>query len=209
MLYRQEDMPFTADGMTPDILVNAHCIPSRMTVGHLMEMSMGRQGAERGETYDTVPFSAFLPKREYHDVLYDPFTGRKLQARVYMGCIMYQKLKHMVSDKCQSRAQGRHDILTRQPVEGRSRDGGQRTGEMERDAIVAHGASAYLQDRLYINSDPFQVPLCKRCGVIAQSETLPCRWCKDHSRVEMVKYPYSFKLLIRELMSMNIVVRTK
>jgi DNA-directed RNA polymerase II subunit RPB2 len=181
-----------------------------MTIGHLMEMIVGRHGAETGQTFKTQPFSKFDIKKEYFEVMYDPHTGRKIQTRIFMGVIVYQKLKHMVSDKMSARGGvGKYDIMSRQPVEGRSRGGGQRSGEMERDAMVAHGATAFLQDRLFFNSDPFEAPVCKRCGILARSEVLPCKWCKEKSDVAMIKMPYSFKLLLSELASMNNISRTK
>lgn len=143
--YRHEDMPFSAEGVTPDIIINPHAIPSRMTIGHLVECLLSKVSTITGNEGDATPFSEvtveaisdLLKKYGYHsrglEVMYNGHTGRKLQAQVYLGPTYYQRLKHMVGDKIHARARGPVQILTRQPVEGRSRDGGLRFGEMERE----------------------------------------------------------------------------
>ena len=141
--YRQEDMPFSADGITPDIIINPHAIPSRMTIGHLVECLLSKLSTLTGSEGDATPFteltvesvSQLLRAKGFQsrglEVMYHGHTGRKLQAQIYFGPTYYQRLKHMVDDKIHARARGPLQILTRQPVEGRSRDGGLRFGEME------------------------------------------------------------------------------
>ena len=160
--YRQEDMPFTVDGITPDLIINPHAIPSRMTIGHLIECLLSKLGTLAGNEGDATPFSDVtvetisekLKEEGYHsrglEVMYNGHTGRKLQAQVYLGPTYYQRLKHMVDDKIHSRNRGPVQILTRQPVEGRARDGGLRFGEMERDCMLSHGVAAFL--KVYFSS---------------------------------------------------------
>jgi DNA-directed RNA polymerase II subunit RPB2 len=159
--YRQEDMPFTAEGITPDIIINPHAIPSRMTIGHLVECLLSKLSTLTGSEGDATPFteltvetvSRILREKGYQsrglEVMYHGHTGRKLQAQVYFGPTYYQRLKHMVDDKIHARARGPLQILTRQPVEGRSRDGGLRFGEMERDCMISHGIAGFLKERMY------------------------------------------------------------
>jgi len=159
--YRQEDMPFTAEGITPDIIINPHAIPSRMTIGHLVECLLSKLSTLTGSEGDATPFtdltvesvSKLLREKGYQsrglEEMYHGHTGRKLQAQVYFGPTYYQRLKHMVDDKIHARARGPLQILTRQPVEGRSRDGGLRFGEMERDCMISHGIAGFLKERMY------------------------------------------------------------
>ena len=170
--YRQEDMPFTWEGITPDIVINPHAIPSRMTIGHLVECLLSKVATLNGNEGDATPFteitvesvSTFLRQQGYHsrglEVMYHGHTGRKLQAQIYLGPTYYQRLKHMVEDKIHSRARGPVQILTRQPVEGRSRDGGLRFGEMERDCMISHGVAAFLKERLFEASDAYRLHVC-------------------------------------------------
>ena len=221
--YRQEDMPFTADGISPDIIINPHAIPSRMTIGHLIECLLGKVSAFTGDEGDATPFtdvtveaiSKALAKCGFHqrgfEVLYHGHTGKKLTANVFIGPTYYQRLKHMVDDKIHARARGPLQILTRQPVEGRARDGGLRFGEMERDCIISHGASAFLKERLYDVSDAYRVHVCDLCGLMCianlSNNSFECRSCRNKTQISQINIPYATKLLFQELMSMNIAPR--
>ncbi|EIN13988.1 DNA-dependent RNA polymerase II second largest subunit [Punctularia strigosozonata HHB-11173 SS5] len=221
--YRQEDMPFTAEGITPDIIINPHAIPSRMTIGHLVECLLSKVATLIGNEGDATPFtdltvesvSQFLRQRGYQsrglEVMYHGHTGRKLQAQIYLGPTYYQRLKHMVDDKIHSRARGPVQILTRQPVEGRSRDGGLRFGEMERDCMISHGIAAFLKERLFEASDAYRLHVCDICGLTAianlKKQTFECRACKNKTECSQLYIPYAAKLLFQELQSMNIAAR--
>ncbi|TCD66491.1 DNA-dependent RNA polymerase II [Steccherinum ochraceum] len=221
--YRQEDMPFTAEGITPDIVINPHAIPSRMTIGHLVECLLSKVATLLGQEGDATPFtdltvesvSHFLHEKGYHsrglEIMYHGHTGRKLQAQVYFGPTYYQRLKHMVDDKIHSRARGPVQILTRQPVEGRSRDGGLRFGEMERDCMISHGVAAFLKERLFEASDAYRLHVCDICGLTAianlKKQTFECRSCKNKTACSQLYIPYAAKLLFQELQSMNIAAR--
>lgn len=217
MVYRQEDMPWNQDGICPDMLVNPHAIPSRMTVNQLMECVLGKSGIMDGEFGDATPFtSSSIDASEYMceslikhgferhgwETLYSGLTGEPLEVQIFMGPTYYQRLKHMVADKIHSRSQGHVTMLTRQPLEGRSRDGGLRFGEMERDCMITHGNSRFLKERLFDMSDPYNVIICDNCGMItaAQDECTTCN--KD--AVTPVNYPYAAKLLQQELNAMCI-----
>lgn len=177
--YRQEDMPFSAEGLTPDLIINPHAIPSRMTIAHLIECLLSKVGSLSGSEGDATPFtdvtitavSTMLRERGYQsrgfEVMYNGHTGKKLRAQVFLGPTYYQRLRHMVDDKIHARARGPMQILTRQPVEGRARDGGLRFGEMERDCMIAHGAAAFLKERLYEVSDAYRAHICEICGLMS------------------------------------------
>lgn len=219
--YTQEDMPFTAEGIVPDLIINPHAIPSRMTIGHLVEALMSKVAACAGKEGDSTPFTPVTVEnisRALHscgyqsrgwETMYNGHTGRQLRAQIFLNPTYYQRLKHMVDDKIHSRGRGPVQILTRQPVEGRARDGGLRFGEMERDCIISHGAAAFLKERLYYQSDAYRVHVCEQCGVIAVANlkkgTFYCQACKSTTGISQVFMPYACKLLFQELMAMAIV----
>lgn len=217
MVFRQEDMPFTAQGITPDIILNPHCFPSRMTINQIMECVASKECVIKGKFGDATPFSENsvdivntlcdrLEKVGYEkhglETLYNPYTGEKMKAQIFIGPTYYQRLKHMVSDKIHSRAKGHVTALTRQPLEGRSRDGGLRFGEMERDAMIAHGVSRFLKERLFDMSDPYNMAVCSECGMIASSQD-ECKSCKS-DRITKVNIPYAAKLLFQELNAIGV-----
>jgi len=218
---RHEDMPFTSEGIVPDIIINPHAMPSRMTMGHMMECLLGKVATLSGEEGDATPFnrvtidqiSAKLASYNYHsrgiEVMHNGMTGKKLRAQIFIGPTYYQRLKHMVDDKIHARARGALQILSRQPLEGRSRDGGLRFGEMERDCMISHGASAFLKERLMDVSDSYSCYVCDKCGILAISgkDILECRGCCNQISISKIQIPYAFKLLIQELMAMNIAPR--
>ncbi|KAH0606763.1 DNA-directed RNA polymerase II subunit RPB2 [Morchella sextelata] len=222
--YRQEDMPFTCEGIVPDLIINPHAIPSRMTIAHLIECQLSKVSSLRGFEGDATPFtdvtvesvSTLLRQNGYQsrgfEVMYNGYTGRKLVCQVFLGPTYYQRLRHMVDDKIHARARGPVQILTRQPVEGRARDGGLRFGEMERDCMIAHGASAFLKERLFEVSDAFRVHICDLCGLMTPIANLKknlfeCRPCKNKTKISQIHLPYAAKLLFQELASMNIAAR--
>ena len=216
----EENMPFTEDGIKPDIIINPHAIPSRMTIGQLKETLLGKVLLELGLFGDGTGFGELnikdickeLQKVGFesngNEVLYDGLSGQQLESNIFIGPAFYQRLKHMVSDKQHSRSIGPMVNLTRQPAEGRSRDGGLRYGEMEKDAVVAHGASRFNKGRLYDASDAFSVHVCKKCGLIAaynnEKHIHFCKTCENRTEFDYVELPYSCKLLFQELTSMNI-----
>ena len=219
----EKDMPFTSDGLKPDIIINPHAIPSRMTIAQLKETLLGKVLLQLGLFGDGTSFSKFkiedivkeLQKLGYeskgNEVMYNGLTGEQLKCSIYIGPAFYQRLKHMVNDKQHSRSIGPMVNLTRQPAEGRARDGGLRFGEMERDCMVSHGASRFTKGRLYDASDKFQVHACKKCGMIAsyndKKNVHHCRTCDNRTDFALVKIPYACKLLFQELLTMNIAPR--
>ena len=224
MTYRQEDLPFTIEGISPDIIVNPHAIPSRMTIGHLIECLSSKVAALRGLEGDATPFtdvtvdsiSEDLHKLGYqkygNENVFNGFTGRKIDMLIFFGPTYYQRLKHMVDDKIFSRARGPTQILTRQPTEGRARSGGLRFGEMERDCMISHGAALFLKERLVDVSDKYRVHICEECGLIAQAnlqaQKYECKLCNQTNyKISQVYIPYACKLLFQELMAMHITPR--
>lgn len=215
----QEDMPFADTGVTPDIIMNPHGFPSRMTVGKLLECLTGKASVLSGDkeygfgdAFRSHPVEAAAKELLNHgfswegkDYFTSGLTGEPLEAYIFNGPIYYQRLKHMVQDKMHSRANGPKAILTRQPTEGRSRDGGLRLGEMERDCLIAYGASQLLLERLMLSSDGVTIDICQQCGLFGYSGY--CHTCKSTREVTKMTMPYAAKLLVQELISMNVGVR--
>jgi DNA-directed RNA polymerase II subunit RPB2 len=233
------DMPYTKDGLRPDIIINPHAIPSRMTIGQLKETLLGKvlvhlgmfgDGTSFGEL-DVITIAEQLQKLGYesygNEVMYNGMSGEPIETNIFIGPVFYQRLKHMVNDKQHSRSIGPMVNLTRQPAEGRSRDGGFRIGEMERDVMIAHGMSRFCRERLYDVSDKYSVHVCKKCGMIAQYNdngimqykaegntfvkldvtVHNCAVCDNTTDFAYVEIPYAFKLLAQELQTINCVPR--
>ncbi|KAJ3113763.1 DNA-directed RNA polymerase III core subunit ret1 [Phlyctochytrium bullatum] len=218
IIVNHEDMPFNDQGISPDVIMNPHGFPSRMTVGKMIELLAGKAGVLKGEVqYGTCfggskveDMSRILIEHGFNysgkDYLTSGITGEALQAYIFFGPIYYQKLKHMVLDKMHARSRGPRANLTRQPTEGRSRDGGLRLGEMERDCLIGHGAASLLIERLLTSSDAYEAEVCQGCGLLGSWNGF-CQFCKSRKKVVKVTIPYACKLLFQELMSMNIVPR--
>lgn len=214
----QADMPFTASGIVPDIIFSPHSIPSRMTISHLIEVIGGKVGALGGRQIDGTTFSAEAEKDLRAELLtlgfrengtermYNGITGEEFHANIYVGNMYYLKLKHMVANKMHARASGKIQLLTRQPIEGRSSGGGLRLGEMEKDCLVAHGASLLLKERF--DSDKTVLHICESCGMVAiydwVKKRASCPKCGANAEVNSVEMSYAFKLLLDELKSLNI-----
>lgn len=219
----ERDMPFTKDGIRPDIIINPHAIPSRMTIGQLKETLLGKvlvnlglfgDGTSFGE-YDIKDISKELLKVGFemngNELLYNGLTGEQIKSEIFIGPVFYQRLKHMVNDKQHSRSIGPMVNFTHQPAEGRSRDGGLRFGEMERDAMVGHGASRFTRGRMYDSSDKYEVHVCRKCGLVAayndERSIHLCKTCDNRADFALVQIPYACKLLFQELATMNIAPR--
>lgn len=226
------DMPFTKDGIRPDVIINPHAIPSRMTIGQLKETLLGKVLLELGLFGDGTSFgdldvktiSKELQKLGYesygNEVLYDGLSGDQMETNIFIGPVFYQRLKHMVNDKQHSRSIGPMVNLTRQPAEGRSRDGGFRIGEMERDVMLSHGISRFCRERLYDVSDKYKVHICKKCGMIAayndgknksfthdKFTIHSCKTCDNTTDFALVDIPYAYKLMSQELQTINVTPR--
>tara|TARA_B100000073_G_scaffold347948_1_gene364175 strand:- start:1879 stop:5394 length:3516 start_codon:yes stop_codon:yes gene_type:complete len=223
LILDQKDMPTTEYGMCPDIIINPHAIPSRMTIGQLKETVLGKVLLQLGLFGDGTSFGGHDVKdickelqkvgfeRHGNEILYNGMTGEQLETSIFIGPAFYQRLKHMVNDKRHSRSIGPMVGMTRQPAEGRSRDGGLRFGEMERDCMISHGASRFTKDRIYYASDKYKVHVCNKCGMIAvynhDKKIYLCNTCDNKTDFSRVNIPYSFKLLTQELITMNVAPR--
>lgn len=246
MIIPEKDMPFTKDGIRPDIIINPHAIPTRMTIGQLVECIVGKACATYGGFGDCTAFNnkeskigvfgELLTKAGFHssgnDLLYNGMTGEQIESDIFIGPTYYMRLKHMVKDKINYRAQGPRTALTRQPVSGRANDGGLRIGEMERDVLISHGMNAFLKDSMLERGDKYYMAICNQTGMIAvfnPSKNLfmspmadgPLRFVgtvdgKSMNIENITKFgrsfsvicvPYSFKLLLQELQTINIQMR--
>ena len=221
MILNPEDMPQTASGIVPDIIINPHCIPSRMTIAQLMETLMSKIGCVAGCQGDGTPFGdttvddlAGLLRDQYgmepygNEIMYNGYTGRMMETSIFIGPCYYQRLRHCSADKMHSRASGPLVMLTRQPAEGRAREGGLRFGEMERDCVVAHGMAEFTKERLMECSDQFSCYSCKDCGLLAvvnpEKGIWLCRGCGNTTSFAHIHVPYATKLLLQELETMSI-----
>lgn len=224
LIVPEEDMPFVGrTGLRPDIIINPHCQPSRMTTAQLKECLLSKilvelglfgDGTAFGDT--TIEFLAeCLQKVGYesygNEVMYNALTGEQIEANIFIGPTFYQRLKHMVNDKVHSRATGPMVLLTRQPNEGRSKGGGLKLGEMEKDCLISGGYSSFLRERFYISSDKYQINVCRKCGIIAAFNDKHgihlCKMCENRTEFDCVEVPFGFKLMMQELQTINVVPR--
>jgi len=225
MAYRQEDMPFTKDGLVPDIIMNPHAVPSRMTIGQLMECIMGKSCVVKGTRGDGTPFTEVKVEeladilescgleRYGNEILYNSRTGEMMETEIFMGPTYYQRLKHLVNDKVHSRSNnGPVVMMTRQPAEGRARDGGLRLGEMEVECKWAHGCMQFTKERFMECSDNYRMHICKQCGMPATAANPDkniwlCKSCRNTTDFREIRIPYACKLLLQEAQTMNIAAR--
>ena len=246
LIIPEANMPFTADGLRPDIIVNPHAIPTRMTIGQLVECITGKAAAIYGGFSDCTAFNnrgskigvfgEALANQGYHssgnEILYDGMSGKQIEATIFIGPTYYMRLKHMVKDKVNYRALGPRTALTRQPVGGRANDGGLRIGEMERDGVLAHGMTDFMRESMMERGDKYYMAVCNQSGLVAvynPSKNLfmspavdgPVQYVgsvdgKDVHISHVTRFgrsfsviciPYSLKLLIQELQTININMR--
>jgi DNA-directed RNA polymerase II subunit RPB2 len=245
LIIPEEDMPFTADGIRPDLIINPHALPSRMTIGQIVESLFGKVCTSYGAFGDCTAFqvkgsnySTYAPllikagfNSSGNQILYNGMSGDQLQADIYIGPTYYMRLKHMVKDKINYRARGPNEALTKQPVGGRANDGGLRIGEMERDGVLAHGMSYFLNESFLVRGDEYYIAVCNKTGTIAiynESKNLflspqadgPIKFNKNPDgsmniqnisrfgrSFSILRVPYAFKLLVQELQIMNVQLR--
>ncbi|KAI1301803.1 DNA-directed RNA polymerase III subunit RPC2 [Halotydeus destructor] len=219
LIVPQEDFPFALSGICPDMVMNPHGFPSRMTVGKLKELVAGKSAMIEGKYHDGTAFGGttideiteIMVRKGYNyhgkELLISGITGELLSGYIFFGPIYYQKLKHMVMDKVHGRSRGPRAVLTRQPTEGRARDGGLRLGEMERDCLIGHGVSMLLLERLMLSSDAFNVDVCTSCGLLGYQKW--CSYCKSSRTLASIQMPYAYKLLLQELQAMCIQPRLR
>jgi DNA-directed RNA polymerase II subunit RPB2 len=228
------DMPHTKEGIRPDLIINPNAIPSRMTIGQLLECVTAKIGAIKGINIDGTPFEDYdveqtkdeLQRLGYNrngfEYLYNGMTGRRIQAEIFIGPTFYQRLKQLTEDKFHARATGIATSLTRQPPDGRARDGGGRVGEMEKDVMIAHGIAYFLKERMLDCSDIYATHICGICGLFARREssktntatvsdtdTWYCPPCKNYHDIHKIVIPYAFKLTLQEMMAMCIAPRIR
>jgi DNA-directed RNA polymerase II subunit RPB2 len=225
MIFKEEDMPFSSNGLHPDVIINPHAVPSRMTIGQLIECIMGKTCCELGIRGDGTPFTSLNLEKLYNtlqecglqkhgnEVMYNGMTGKQIKCDIFVGDTFYQRLKHMVDDKIHSRSTGPRVLLTRQPAEGRARDGGLRFGEMERDCMIAHGTGIFLKERMTDMSDNFRMKVSRETGLISainKEKNIYNNFTRDDEdarEYDDVCVPYAFKLLMQELQAMGIASR--
>jgi len=217
LIVPEADMPFTASGIRPDIIFSPHSLPSRMTIGYLLELITGKAAALSGEYIDATPFDGTNEKeirellekygfrKDGTEIMYNPITGERYKVDIFIGSVYYMRLRHMVANKMHARARGPVTLLTKQPTEGKARHGGLRLGEMEQQAIIAHGAPLLFKERF--SSDSTKVHVCDKCGIIGYKDSkgnIVCPVCGTNTTFSEVEIAYAFKLFLDELMSMNI-----
>ena len=223
LILDEEDMPFTEDGVIPDIIINTHALPSRMTIAQLIECTLSKYGAMKGKFMDGTPFEDLAHdvlakeletigfEQSGYETMYNGETGEQMKTKIYIGPTYYQKLKHMVSEKMHARTRGPVQMLTHQPAEGRSRDGGLRFGEMEGNGMVSHGLAHFFKEKTFENSDKFYAHTCKKCGNIANVNTdtdlMKCNVCETSTEFQQINLPYASKLLFSEVMTMGITTK--